>query len=476
MASKRNFVLSSSNLPNFMPENNENVASKRVGLSLRVTQPSGFSNKAATASVKQQQQHGLTTTFESSKQNGQLRERAPLSQINEYINQKQANRNAAASVKPTSFGVPIQNKPIFSVFHELSPEKDENEEEELIENDENVPIEIDESIAFDDNACDDVILSLRSSGTKRQPLSTLRIEPDDLTQDSPMIHDVSRSSTSKVLPHHMRSPRKLSSTINEETRNVDVYAQEIYEHMRDLELRSRPNPNYMSKQEDITYGMRSILVDWLVDVNGEYNMQPETLYLSVNYIDQFMSIMGVARNKLQLLGTSSCMIAAKFEEIYPPDLDEFVYITDNTYTLPQVIRMEKVILKVLQFGLSGPTPYWFLQRFCYLHNVDERCHHLAMYLCELTLLESDPFLVFLPSIIAGSALCLACHTLEIQPWSSEMMDFTGYSMSDFRDCMEHLLRTYQRAAHYPQQAVRAKYCKEMYSCVANIHPPLLPPF
>ena len=61
---------------------------------------------------------------------------------------------------------------------------------------------------------------------------------------------------------------------------------------------------------------------------------------------RFLSQMSVLRGKLQLVGTAAMFIAAKFEEIYPPDLAEFVYITDDTYSKKQVLRMEHLILKV----------------------------------------------------------------------------------------------------------------------------------
>ena len=56
--------------------------------------------------------------------------------------------------------------------------------------------------------------------------------------------------------------------------------------------------------------------------------------------------MSVQRSKLQLVGTAAMFIASKYEEIYPPDVSEFVYITDDTYTKRQVLRMEHLVLKV----------------------------------------------------------------------------------------------------------------------------------
>ena len=81
-------------------------------------------------------------------------------------------------------------------------------------------------------------------------------------------------------------------------------------------------------------------------MSEEYKLQTETLYLAVNFIDRFLSLMSVQRAKLQLVGTAAMFIASKFEEIYPPDVTEFVYITDDTYTKRQVLRMEHLVIKV----------------------------------------------------------------------------------------------------------------------------------
>ena len=72
----------------------------------------------------------------------------------------------------------------------------------------------------------------------------------------------------------------------------------------------RARGEYMKKQPDINDSMRSILVDWLVEVSEEYRLQTETLYLAVNYIDRFLSYMSVVRAKLQLVGTSAMFIAS----------------------------------------------------------------------------------------------------------------------------------------------------------------------
>lgn len=68
----------------------------------------------------------------------------------------------------------------------------------------------------------------------------------------------------------------------------------------------------------------------------------------------------------------------KYEEIYPPDVGEFVYITDDTYTKKQVLRMEHLILRVLSFDLTVPTPLAFLKDYCISNNLSEKIKFLAM--------------------------------------------------------------------------------------------------
>ena len=108
----------------------------------------------------------------------------------------------------------------------------------------------------------------------------------------------------------------------------------------------------MKKQSDINHSMRAILVDWLVEVAEEYKLLPQTLYLTINYIDRFLSVMSVLRGKLQLVGTACMLVAAKFEEIYPPDVSDFVFITDDTYTTKQVKKHSVHLSTLLNFHAS----------------------------------------------------------------------------------------------------------------------------
>jgi hypothetical protein len=78
--------------------------------------------------------------------------------------------------------------------------------------------------------------------------------------------------------------------------------------------------------------MRQILVDWLVEVHLKFKLLPETLFLTVNLIDRYTYIKQVKRNDYQLLGVTAMLIACKYEEIYAPEIRDFIYMTDKAYT------------------------------------------------------------------------------------------------------------------------------------------------
>ncbi|XP_074531012.1 cyclin-A2 [Halichoeres trimaculatus] len=289
----------------------------------------------------------------------------------------------------------------------------------------------------------------------RQPLATIDIPSAmDVSFDSPMDMSVVEGGDKPV-------------NVNE----VPEYAAEIYTYLREMEVKTRPKAGYMKKQPDITNSMRAILVDWLVEVGEEYKLQNETLYLAVNYIDRFLSSMSVLRGKLQLVGTAAMLLASKFEEIYPPEVAEFVYITDDTYTKKQVLRMEHLVLKVLSFDLAAPTINQFLTHYFLHHSVSKQVESLAMYLSELSLVDSDPFLKYLPSHTAAAAYILANHTVTGGSWPKSLTEMSGYSLEDLMPCVEDLHRLYLSAAQHAQQSVREKYKTAKYSEVSLIDAP-----
>ncbi|KAH0857426.1 LOW QUALITY PROTEIN: hypothetical protein HID58_085687, partial [Brassica napus] len=122
------------------------------------------------------------------------------------------------------------------------------------------------------------------------------------------------------------------------------------------------------KEVEQALDMRSILLDWPLDVHVKFDLSPETLYLTINIIDLFLD--------LQLLGVSALLIASKYEEIWPPQNK-------------QILVMEKTILGSLEWYLTVPTQYVFLARFIKATNPDPEMENMVHFLAELGLMHYD---------------------------------------------------------------------------------------
>ena len=96
-------------------------------------------------------------------------------------------------------------------------------------------------------------------------------------------------------------------------------------------------------------------------------------------MDRFLQVEvgSVSRNKLQLVGVSAMLIAAKYEEIYAPEVKDFVYITDRAYTEKEILKMEIRILATLNFDLGRPLPPHFLRRASKAGGVEAATRTLA---------------------------------------------------------------------------------------------------
>jgi hypothetical protein len=248
--------------------------------------------------------------------------------------------------------------------------------------------------------------------------------------------------------------------------------------------------DYMQfKQTDITHSMRSILVDWLVEVAEEYVLLPQTLYLAVQLIDRLLCQIIVNRTKLQLVGITAILIAAKYEEIYPPSVDQLVYISDSTYTREEVLKTETLLLTTLRFNVSQPTPWEFSKRFSRAAMLDPKSECLCNFIMEACL-QQPMYLRHKASHIAAIAVFLALHNRGWHPWPPALERASGYRIFQLHKCLRDAYLVHVRASGFLDQlpggrngkyavpcsglkALKEKYADDKHMNVSNIVPALL---
>lgn len=169
---------------------------------------------------------------------------------------------------------------------------------------------------------------------------------------------------------------------------MSEYVCDIYEYLQELEVKYPIEEGFLEQQDEINPRMRSVLIDWINEVHYQFKLLPETYFMAIGLIDRYLQEdSSVARKNLQLVGATALFVAAKYEELYPPVLADFVYITDNTYSEHQVIEMEKRMLCALRFELCPPVAIQFLRRYSKAAVSEPVTHTLAKYFIELTTID-----------------------------------------------------------------------------------------
>ncbi|KAM4743971.1 G2/mitotic-specific cyclin-B2-like [Anableps anableps] len=264
--------------------------------------------------------------------------------------------------------------------------------------------------------------------------------------------DLCRAFSEALLP-----VRDVDEPDAEEPQLCSQYVKEIYAYLHLLEVQQAVRADYLRGSE-ITAPMRTILVDWLIQVHSRFQLLQETLYLTVAILDRFLQVQPVSRRKLQLAGVTAMLVACKYEEMFCPEVGDFAYITDDAFTKAQILEMEQLVLRRLGFRLGRPLPLHFLRRASKVADADVQKHTLAKYLMELTLLDYQ-MVHYRPSEVAAAALCLSQLLVDGLPWSATQQHYSCYDEAHLKPVVQHLAKNVVMVneGRTKFQSVRKKY-------------------
>ena len=243
------------------------------------------------------------------------------------------------------------------------------------------------------------------------------------------------------------------------------YVQEMYAHFRKNESTTWVTPDYMDDQPEINQNMRAILVDWLVDVHLKFKLIPETIYLAVNLLDRYLEKREVDRPGLQLVGVACLLIASKYEEIYPIQLRDLVYVCDRAYIGIEIIEMEETVLKALSYKVTIASSHAFLVRYLKAAHADKKMVQHACYFLEGTL-QSYHRMRYLPSELAAASVMLARRCVNRHSWSPTLLQYSKYCAEEVVPVARVILA--EKFSAVPDlRAVNKKYSSRRYGEVAS---------
>lgn len=252
--------------------------------------------------------------------------------------------------------------------------------------------------------------------------------------------------------------------------------------------------------------MRGVLVDWLNEVHLQFTLVQETFFLAVALIDRYLqTVTSTTRPNLQLVGVTALFLAAKYEELYPPEINDFVYITDDTYNKKQILEMERHMIGKLDFKLGRPLPIHFLRRFAKAAHSGEFTdvvYRMAKYFIELAAVDYS-MAHYLPSEVsstttrtrdsrcwcgwlrhnhlrlifyiqvAAASLLLALRIVCIKPvWNTTLQYYTEYTEAELEPIVRALALVVRDATHSKLRAVFTKYSKAKLGQI-SMHPQLI---
>uniref|UniRef100_A0A4W6DVV2 Cyclin E2 n=1 Tax=Lates calcarifer TaxID=8187 RepID=A0A4W6DVV2_LATCA len=226
------------------------------------------------------------------------------------------------------------------------------------------------------------------------------------------------------------------------------FSEDVWMKMVSKEQNYRHSKSFMQKHPRIQPRMRSILLDWLIEVSEAYTLHRQTFYLAQDYFDRFMLTQNnIEKGVLQLIGITCLFIASKMEEACPPKLSQMAYVTAGTCYEDEILQMELIILKELRWNLCPETAVSWLKLYFQMASMSANSDLLEpqfpqdayvqmtrlLDLCILNINSLD----FQYRVLAASVLChfLQQETVEkisdvIQPCVNWMAPFAE-SVSQF---------------------------------------------
>ena len=264
--------------------------------------------------------------------------------------------------------------------------------------------------------------------------------------------------------NNKNEPPKYEEIINSNPQDVEQYFDDICDEFKNYEEKYLVNPDYMSKQIDINYKMRAILIDWLIDVHIKYKLRPQTMYITVMLIDRYLEKNQTDRLHLQLVGVTAMFIACKYEEIYPPEMDNFVYITDGAYVRSDVLKMEKKMLESLNFDVTFPTMWNIFETFKIKLNLDDKTFKMAWFMMELCLMNYHTLKFKMSHLVAG-AILIASKYLKV--YTKEWFAKIGVNEEELEECCEEIVDFYKFNAGQKLKAIRRKFASSKYGEVSK---------
>ena len=326
-----------------------------------------------------------------------------------------------------------------------------------LETEQEVPMDLEDSKKQDLNLQSTVNQSILSTQTSEE-----LINQKDSLEFSNIANQSNLSISEEILSPNLKDSKEFYSFKKE-------YLEEVYQNLLLDEncFYKKINPNYMANQTSITFKMRAILVDWLIDVHYRCGMKKKTLFNCIYIIDAFLSKKFVDKKHLQLLGMAALLIACKESEIIFPSLNVILAFSENAYSKEELLDMERKIIKELNFDILAPTAEEFYEINAQLFNFLDEQKYLGEYFLDSSLIDSN-FLKYRQSTVAVACCYIVMKFFKLSDVHLVIENTNvDVKQKEVKDCARELCFLVRNLSSSSLGATKSKYMSEKYLKVAK---------
>ena len=253
---------------------------------------------------------------------------------------------------------------------------------------------------------------------------------------------------------------------------VGEYLEEIYMNLllEEKQATIKPKLGYMNTQYEINEIMRAILIDWIIDIHLKFKLRQETLFMTIWLIDTYLSYAFVPREKFQLLGITCLLISCKSHEIYYPQQNKIIEMTDNAYTKQEMLTMENEILKKLNFYIVCPNPIDFYNILSKMFNFEKKHYFLGNYFIESALVYYQ-ILKYSSSVIACSCAYLVMKYYRIDGYQKLYNNFIINEQNPedvIKDAAKEIYILVENLAKSKFKSAKKKFALPQYENVSDM--------
>ena len=256
--------------------------------------------------------------------------------------------------------------------------------------------------------------------------------------------------------------------------NVDEYASDITKYIIENESLNILNYNKINVFElqdntEINEKKRKEIIELLIYYNYKWKLNPESIYLTINIMDRYISKIKINKNEYEIIGLASFLIASKYEDIYSPNAKALSYIYSFKYEPEEILVKENDILYVLEFCVLYHSSYKFLNLLYHFSCINnENVFFLAEFILELSLTDIK-ILKYSQRKRAIASFIIANKIFNIRPQNYTIQLFFSLNENDVKVLLKELTNILKKVIYSEEKNLIAeKFKTPKYGCIVSI--------